>query len=157
MSSVDTDQIKTDISSNAVKIKTLITQFPSILSDFKKNYVLSNMSPKDQTYKNFLSTSKNQVVDSTAKIFAINNDIQQQLNLLYTSTLPFDTNVQREKEQNEKLNTELNQMKSGISGAEIMIKDYKTTYTRQYVVNCTMLIGIFLVAYLMKKIYTTKT
>jgi len=157
MSSVDTDQIKTDISSNAVKIQALITQFPSILTDFKKNYVLSNMSPTDQTYKNFLSTSKNQVVESTAKIFAINNDIQQQLNTLYTNTLPLDTNVKREKEQNEKLTSELNQVKRGISGSEIMIKDYKTTYTRQYVVNCTMLIGIFLVGYLMKKIYTIKT
>lgn len=141
----------TDVSSN---IQTLVDQFPGILSDFKKNYISSKMYPKDQDKQNFFTASKNQVISSTASIFAINNDIQTKIDGLYANALDLDVKIQKEKETNGVLKQLLSQVEGGIGGAAIMIKDYKIQYARQYITNCAMLIGIFVVGYMMKKVYT---
>jgi hypothetical protein len=127
------------------KIKTLKSQFPVILSEYKRNYDLYSKDKKDQTKLSVYNTSNSQVAkcirdmtDITTALKAQNNEfvgIMRQLNRLIIG----------EQKKNALLKRKLNKMNNVNNGSATLIDDYKENYNETNMRNWAMFIGILVV------------
>ena len=135
------------------KSETYITQFYSFLDEYKASFVLYHKNPNNQEYRRIFSHNS-YILDSINKnLYVLTNDIQKETDVINTKVNNLDKNIKREKQINEDLLFKLQQIKGNDNGALIMNDNSKELYKHQYILNWTMFLGIFFIAYGIYKVF----
>lgn len=138
------------------KLDNLNSQFYNVLDDFKKYYVFFNKNPDYNDYVVAYANAKSQLQQINSEIFKIISEVEKSLNDLNISTKDIDTKIAEEKKIHDNLINNLSNIKGSNKSAGVMISNYKETYRLKYITNCTTFAGLFLVLYIIFKVYFKK-
>ena len=138
------------------KLDNLNSQFYNVLDDFKKYYVFFNKNPDYNDYVVAYANAKSQLQQINSEIFKIINELEKSSNDLNIATKDIDTKIAEEKKNHDNLINNLFNIKGSNKSAGVMISNYKETYRLKYIKNCTTFAGLFLVFYIIFKVYFKK-
>jgi len=134
-------------------VNTYSQQFSSILDDFKKAYVLHNMSPDNNEYQNNYNNKKGQLDSIFSKLFVTTNNIQTEIEKLNKEIGIIDKKIQSEKAMNQKLTKGMSQIITSDNGSSKLIDETTDMYKIQYISNIMIIVGIFLLLTMMFVIF----
>jgi peptidoglycan hydrolase CwlO-like protein len=140
-------------SSIFIQLTSLNQQFTSLLDDFKKYYILHNLTPQSNEYSQMFSIIKGNVQKIISHLFSETNSIESVIEKINTILMKLNTEIQEEKLKNTAFKQKLHIVKNTNSGASEMIKNYKTMYNLQYFSNFTMILGIFAAGIMTSKVF----
>jgi hypothetical protein len=129
------------------------SQFPHILSDFKQAYINASLNPDNQGYLQTYNNDKANIGVANSQLFVLKNNIQIQIDTLQASTVTSDSDIETQKTLNNTLLTQINNLKSTDSGADILNAELTEIYKTQYISNITMITGILVLVYSLSSIY----
>uniref|UniRef100_A0A6C0KW99 Uncharacterized protein n=1 Tax=viral metagenome TaxID=1070528 RepID=A0A6C0KW99_9ZZZZ len=133
------------------KINVLSEKFPSILDEFKRNYVIYNQHPDFQEYANAYNSSKGALSEVNKDLFVLTNDLQKNIDKLNENSEHIIVELNRLKEENEFLKKTLLQSTGTNNSADELNGDAKEQYKYQYIRNVTMILGnVFLLLVMFK-------
>jgi hypothetical protein len=135
------------------KINALQTKFFSALDDFKKYYVYYNKNPEVNEYQNYYENSKTQLQNMSKDVFLISNDIDNNIDSLNDQMIDISVELEEEKQNYNKMMSQLKNLKTTQDGSEILIDDAKIAYNIQYYRNWEMFIGIIIASGLVIKLF----
>ena len=135
------------------KIDNLKSKFFSVLDDYKKYYVYYNKNPEVNEFQNYYSNSKNQLQIISKKLYSITDEIKANIEKLDKDMLLVATNLEEEKDKNDKLTILYNNLDNTQNGSEILITDTKSEYNKQYYTNINFFIGILIISSLLVKTF----
>ena len=109
-------------------INSLIEEFEKDIETFKKTYLLSNQYPRDKKLSNALFSINTQIKNLTDKVTTMANNIQKKNSKAETDFYETKDKIAIEKNKNEQLNSEWQQIKGQYQGAEEMVRNYRMQY-----------------------------
>ena len=136
------------------KIDTIKTQFFSALDDFKKYYVYYNKNPEVDEFQNYYMNSKSQLQKLSKDLFLITNNIDKNIEILDNKMSAVSLKLKDEKKLNANLKTMLKNLQNTKEGSTILIDDSKEAYNTQYYHNWEIIIGIFIISIVLRKMFT---
>jgi chromosome segregation ATPase len=122
-------------------------QFQSALSDFKTiyvNYYNNPDAPDNQTLFNNSIHQLQQINNNNRDLF---NTIKSQIDSNNTSISEMDQGIQTVKQENSELKTTYIDLQDTKSASESLIKDYKSMYNQQLIMNTQIFVGIMLLSF----------
>ena len=141
---------------NLEKINSLKTQFASILDDFKKYYVYYNKNPEvDEFQKGYLN-SKNQLQNILKELLSLSNSITKETEDLNNIVSQTNKKIAVEKNLNENLNNMVSNLTSTNSSSQALIDDSKEEYNSQYMKLWEIILGLFLLFYILAYKFESK-
>ena len=135
------------------KIDTFTNQLPSILDDLKQNYFAYTKYPDNQDYSNAYSITRGSISQIMGELFTLKNSIHVLNDKLNTEISNLDAEIKFKKDLYTKNKRNSDQMVGKNKGSIELISDSKERYKFQYISNISMLIGIFLIIYLMISLF----
>jgi len=139
------------------KIKTLKSQFPAILSEYKKNYDLYSKDTNNQTKLSVYNTSNSQVAKCIRDMRDITLTLKAQNNEFGAIISQLNSLIAKEQKKNIKLKGKMEKMKSVSNGSSMLVSDYKENYTESNMRNWAMFIGIVVICISSLKIFIIPT
>lgn len=127
------------------KIKTLKSQFPAILSEYKKNYDLYSKDKNDQTKLSVYNTSNSQVAKCIRDMRGITDTLKAQNYEFVAVISQLNSLIAKEQKKHIKLNGKMKKMNNVNNGSATLIGDYKENYNETNMRNWAMFIGILVV------------
>lgn len=137
-------------------LATIQQQFPSVLDDFKKYYVLSNKEPDSNEYKQLYLSIKGNMEELFSQLFFITNNAQKDIDELNKSLLDLNSQIDEEKKKNNKYKSEVNNLQGNTNGSHKLSTNYSTLYTKQCVRNNIMFFGVILISLGLFNIFKNK-
>ena len=134
---------------NEEKIKSINNSFLSALDDFKQYYVFYNKNPEVDEYSNNFQNSKNQLQSLSGEMYTITNNIQKSIQTLNDDMTEISEKLDVERENNEKYEQMLSDLKGTESGSNILISNTKENYIINYILNTELFAGILFILALM--------
>jgi predicted XRE-type DNA-binding protein len=129
-------------------------QYPSVLDDFKKYYVLYyRYSNVDEYSQMFFSRVKGNINKLNSDLFTDTATIENSIQQLGQVMAQVNKNINQEKIQQETLKNKLFILKSENNGSMEMTRNYRTMYNLQFFSNITMFLGVILVIYMTHKVF----
>ena len=125
-------------------IKTYHDKQPGLIDDFIKSYVLYN---KDNTYNEYLqtyTTSKENLDNQNAAMFATINDLQNNIDELNAQIVQQNKTLGTNLQQNTTTSNKLTNLNGTNKSAKILIENSKELYKLQYIDNISKVIGIII-------------
>jgi hypothetical protein len=126
------------------QLNALKTSYACNMNTFKEYYVLTKQYPEDDEYAKGYESTKSNLLELSKKLFLLNNIIEKELvdmQVQSDETLDIiDQNVTNRSALNEKLNF----FTGEVRGAQQLASDFKANYTRQYLANWSMFIGVII-------------
>ena len=89
-----------------------------------------------------------------ANIFTTTNDVQKNIDTLNNSITELNSKLSTEKKINSNLKKGYSNIDSEENGTSIMILDSKIMYNTNYLTNCTLILGILIIFYIINKIFS---
>jgi hypothetical protein len=132
------------------KIHGIKSSFLSVLDNYKKYYVFSNLNPSVEEYQQAYFESKNQLSNLLKEILQIIYDTYQKINNLNTNTKEIYNDLSKSKQENILLNTKIKNLKNTKQGSNVIIDDFKEKYNDQFYYNLEIFLGILLVGGIIK-------
>lgn len=139
-------------SKNKIDIETLESQFFSIAKDYVNAYIAMKIAPDNPEYQNNFNNIKNKLNETTASLLSIKQNIEMDIQNYISNTDKLNVEIKKEKERNEILNDELNEIRGANAGSSIMIKNFREMYRKNYYTNAAMLAGILGSLFLLYKV-----
>ena len=133
------------------KLETLLSQLPSILSDYQKYYRFYNTNPENQEYQQMFQNIKGNLNNINAQLFTLSNDVQSNTNKLNSKLFALDVLIKKEKEKNHDLKKRLGM--SNVEVSDILIDEYKEIYQSGYLRNWALFLSILIVIGTIAKVY----
>jgi hypothetical protein len=138
-----------------MKLKEIDDGIEFILDEYKKLYVLSNLSPEKQEYQQQFSNIENNVTKINSKLFSLSNDISNNIDLITKYILYADGQIKLQKNKKKELKKKLGIVENKTNASSEMIYDYKEIYNKRYLRNWAMIIsiisGILVIKWMVKK------
>jgi DNA repair exonuclease SbcCD ATPase subunit len=138
-----------ELERNLMNVKTLRTQLseiesklPSLLDQFKTNYVLYHNETDNEEYFQAYINIKNNVEKLNKDLTNIENNIENNTIELNTRMEQLNLMIQEERKKNRELKFKLGLTENKYNSSEEMINDYVEMYNIDYLKNFTMIIGI---------------
>ena len=141
----DDIQIQPKAKQNLEKLKSLEEQFRSALKDYAKNYVNTNMNPESSEYEKIYRQSSGQLMRLNKEIFILTNDIEKEIERVDLQLYKLNKQLTDEKGVDKELTDIYGHLKGVDAGAETMYHDSRHIYTRLYLRNVALFVGILLV------------
>jgi hypothetical protein len=123
------------------KLNTYSEQFPSVLEDYKKSYVIHNKNPEYNEYSQIYASNKGALHSLNTKVFVATNDIQKNIDTLNVQISDLDHKIMEQKSINTDLKKKWNSIKGTGNSASEMTDEAKELYNIQYISNVTIVIG----------------
>jgi hypothetical protein len=139
------------------KINVLSEKFPSILDEFKKNYVIYNQHSDYQEYANAYSSSKAALSEVNKDLFVLTNDLQKNIDLLNENSEGIIMELNELKRENTFLKKAVKQSTGTNKSADELNDDAKEQYKYQYIRNITMILGNIFLILIMFKFFKKQT
>jgi len=124
------------------KIKAITDQFPSLLDDYKKYYVLANQYPDVPEYQQFLNGVEQEIQSKLNSVKTLVRTTEQQTIALNQSVIELKTGVETQKALYTTLVNQSGNLNDERLGAATMNSDKKTMYNKQWWFNVEMIVGI---------------
>jgi len=137
----------------AFNLNSTKEQFTSALDDFKKYYILHHLSPESSEYAQLFANIKGQIQVLNSQLFTTTNEIESATSQANQILNDLNNDINASKIKNTALKQKLNLVEASKNGASEMNKNYKTMYHLQYFSNFTMLLGIFIAAFITHKVF----
>lgn len=128
-------------------------QYPSVLDDFKKYYVLYNQYSNVDEYSQMFSRVKGNINKLNSDLFTDTGTIESSIQQLGQVMTQVNKDINQEKILQETLKNKLFILKSENNGATEMTRNYRTMYNLQFFSNITMFLGVILVIYMTHKVF----
>ena len=123
------------------KLNTYSEQFPSVLEDYKKSYIIHNKNTEYNEYSQIYASNKGALHSLNTKVFVATNDIQKNIDTLNVQISDLDNKITEEKSINTDLKKKWNSIKGTGNSASEMTDEAKELYNIQYISNVTIVIG----------------
>lgn len=123
-------------------LKAIKSSYECNMNTFKEYYILTKMYPNDESYAKLYNTSRNNLIKLSKNLFLMNNLIQKDIDELQKNSENINTNIKENETKKSSLSSHLNFITGEVNGSVQMSQDYKLLYTRQYISNISMIIGI---------------
>jgi hypothetical protein len=127
------------------KIKLITDQFPSLLLDYKKYYVLANLYPDIAEYQQFLDGIEQDIQTKLNTAKSIVRETELQTIAINQSVIQLKAGIDKQKSLHTTFTNQLNQLSDERLGSQTMNSDKKLMYGKQWWFNAEMLVGLFLV------------
>jgi flagellar hook-associated protein FlgK len=135
------------------ELRELENIMPSLLNDFRRDFVNFNLNPENNEYQQAFQNDKNM-------LNAINNDTEQLVKNIEKSTeyineSLFELNmlIQEAKQLNRQLKKELGIVNNEVSASDELISDYKEMYNYGYLRNWGLALCIIIAGMIITKAY----
>jgi predicted DNA-binding ArsR family transcriptional regulator len=134
------------------QIEKVQSQYPSILEDFKKYYVLHNSDPKNSEYKNYYNNANYQLTETLNNLTDITKQIVDSTNRVNLHFQKIDGKITEEREINAFLKDIYGNVEGKLGVTTQLIDNYKELYKREYRKTILLGIGIIAVSYGLHKL-----
>jgi hypothetical protein len=125
-----------------------------LLSDFRKNYVMSKMNPESEDIQQQYSNSVANINQVQSKSFTISNDIQSNIDQISKKLLEVNLLIDIERKRNVvELKKKLGMVIDKNNAATEMIYNYKQMYNENYLRNWALFLSITICIYTISKVY----
>jgi hypothetical protein len=124
-----------------------------LLSDFRKNYVMSKMNPESEDIQQQYSNSVANINQVQSKSFTISNDIQSNIDQISKKLLEVNLLIDIERKRNVELKKKLGMVIDKNNAATEMIYNYKQMYNENYLRNWGLFLSITICIYTISKVY----
>ena len=134
-------------------IQTYKDKQPGLISNFISAYVLYN---KDKTYNEYLQTyktSKQNLDNQNAEMFASINTLETNINKLNMEIQSMDTTITSSLGANTQIAKKISNLDSSNNSSQILIDNSKELYKDQYINNISQLLGICLLSFFIFSIF----
>ena len=144
----------TDFSNN---ITLFTAQFPTVLDNFIAAYGNHLKNPNDNQDNSVYSSTEGILSSLISNVFVAKNDIQNAINSYNEAIVKLNSDIIVENTRKNKLNNNLKQILGTKNGAAEMFDNTSDTYKTQYVSNIMIIIGVFLLLWMLFKVFKTPT
>ena len=124
------------------KLNIYSEQFPSVLDDFKKSYIIYNKNPDYDEYSQIYTKNKGALHSLNTNVFVLTNDVQKNIDDLNSKITELDNKIIDQKSINKDLKTRFANLNGTNNGAYELNDDTKELYKIQYISNITIVVGI---------------
>jgi len=137
------------------KLNTLTSTFLSALDDFKKYYVFTFKNPEVDEYQNFFLNSKSQLQNINKEVILVSNDIKKDIEKINFIVNKINIQLGNEKELNGEMLNLFNNLQNSNNGSSLLLEETTNIYNKQYLYNCEIALGIFILFILILISYKT--
>jgi len=123
------------------KLETLSSGLETLLSEFKKIYVIAKMNQGNQEYQNQFDNIKSSLDNLISKTYSISNDVEEETNNLNKQLININALIREEKEKNRVMKMKLGIVEDQNNASIEMINDYKTIYDKNYLRNWGLILS----------------
>ena len=126
---------------------------PSILDDFKNQYVSYHKNTQNNENSQLFEQIKTNIEKENTVLFILTNSIEKGIEDLNEQLFQLNKKIQIEKKVNQKMKKFLGVAENEYNGSDEMINDYKKMYDFNYFRNFTMILGILLGGVILSKVF----
>jgi len=131
-------------------------QFPHIIDDYKKYYLLYNYSPQNVEYQQMFNNIKGNLNNIGSQMFSLNNDVEVNTNKISNDLYELNKLIEQEKTLNYNLKKQLGVLNEKNDATTEMIDNYNQIYYFNYLKNWGVILSIILGGVLIYKVYDKK-
>lgn len=153
----DTTDNFPDSSKFRQQLKTMNSQLPAILDDFKKYYVLINKNPDYPDYQQMYQNIQSNLNSINSDLFMLSNDVQSNTDNMNKTLFKLNTKIKEEKKENSRLKKKLGIVEHKVNASSELISDYIELYDLGYLQNWGLLLSIVAVIAIISKMYKPQT
>jgi hypothetical protein len=135
------------------KIKTLKTDFFTILGGYKQKYINHFSELTDEAASVVYDNCTMQLQIKKQALHDVATSLQKDIDTLNKKVTIMTTQLGDEKILNNNNSSLFTDIQTTHSGSKIMISDYKTAYNNQYYNNVELFVGIILMIGISSKIF----
>jgi hypothetical protein len=146
-----------NVKENKETLDTYRDQYMSILDEYKKSYVTSKTYPSVSEYNTSFSKATDWLNQLSSNLFVLTNTIETDIERVNNYIASVNNKINIEKNQNETLVQKYQQIVSVKNGSSELFDNSKYRYNVQYISNWNIFIGIFLISFLIKRIFAINT
>ena len=129
------------------QIEKVEGQYPAILEDFKKYYILHNSDPKNSEYKNYYKNANYQLTETLNNLTDITKQIVDSTNRVNSHFQKIDGKITEEREINAFLKDIYGNVEGKLGGTTQLIDNYKEMYKSEYRKTILLGIGIIVISF----------
>jgi peptidoglycan hydrolase CwlO-like protein len=137
------------------QIEKVKSQYPAILEDFKKYYVLHNSDPKNSEYKNYYNNANYQLTETLNNLTDISKQIADSTERVNSHFQKIDGKITEEREVNTLLKDVYGNVEGKLGGTTQLIDNYKELYNREFRKTILLAFGVIAVIYGLHRLYRT--
>lgn len=137
------------------QISNIQSQLPSILEDFKNNYIQVNENPGNNETVQIFENSKNQLQGLNSRLFSLDNYLRQQILEFNGKLMEIDKKIIEERIQNKILKKKFHSLDTKEDGSIEIVYEYRDNYYKGYLSNFNMLIGLVAAILITSKVTTS--
>uniref|UniRef100_A0A6C0HD02 Uncharacterized protein n=1 Tax=viral metagenome TaxID=1070528 RepID=A0A6C0HD02_9ZZZZ len=134
------------VKQNYTNLKTYNEQIGPLLDEYKKGYVYYYTNPDNNEYARIFSIASGNITALNKDLFVTTNDIQKNIDDLNVKLATLDTNIKKEKKENDHLVSKLVHIEGKGKGSQVMNSNSKELYKQQYISNWDMVVGILIIS-----------
>ena len=132
-------------------------KLPFVLENFTKSFVLHNINPEDNEYKQIFQTDKSHLDKIMHDLFLLENNITTNINKLNSNLEKLYIELEILKEENTQLKKKSHFFDQQNDTADEMIDNYKEFYEIQYLRNWAIALTILISIGIMSSIFKPTT
>jgi len=148
-----TTTLPTTVANYTSQLNSLQSSFSSLMENFYNTYIIHHTNPDDENYSNTYKQEKSQLTTFFSSIFTLKNNIQTSIHNLNQQIAELDNQLQREEVSNVIVQNKLDQKRWKQQGAHDLIKESYKYYQYQYVSNASLIVGNFILLYVIYYYY----
>jgi hypothetical protein len=134
------------VKQNYTNLKTYNEQIGPLLDEYKKGYIYYYTNPDNNEYARIFSIASGNITALNKDLFVTTNDIQKNIDDLNVKLATLDTNIKKEKNENDHLVSKLVHIEGKGKGSQVMNSNSKELYKQQYISNWDMVVGILIIS-----------
>ena len=134
------------VKQNYTNLKTYNEQIGPLLDEYKKGYIYYYTNPDNNEYARIFSIASGNITALNKDLFVTTNDIQKNIDDLNVKLATLDTNIKKEKKENDHLVSKLVHIEGKGKGSQVMNSNSKELYKQQYISNWDMVVGILIIS-----------
>ena len=117
-------------------------QYPAMLDDFQKHYVMYQKNPEVAEFHNFFFESKSQLTNLKNALEATQRSLERRIQRMEAESRAASEKIDAEKDRYGSVFSAHNRLENANEGAEKGISDAQHLYNLQYLKNFEMIVGL---------------
>jgi DNA repair ATPase RecN len=138
------------------KLQTLTHKLPGIIEEYKRAYLFHNKNPQNNEYQQIYESVKNNMITFNSEVFALSNDIDENIDKLNKVLHKLNVLIEDEKENNQKIKEKISNLENTEAASNELIHDYKQIYSLNYTKNWGLYVSIFICGLVSYNVYRKK-
>ncbi len=124
------------------KLEAIRGQYPGMLDDFQKYYVMYQKNPEVAEFHNFFFESKSQLTNLKNSLESTQQSLEQRIQRMEAESRSASEKIDAEKDRYGRVFTARTRLTNANEGAEQGISDAQHLYNIQYRKNFEMIVGL---------------